>query len=112
MEVFGMLAVALMCGFPAFALSLSSIISVWQKDYREGLFFAILELLPASVVSGVWMYALKISGKSDWFLFGLFGYTPVALSCICMIAAGVVCFILNARGLAKQESVCEGVDQA
>ncbi len=88
-------------GVAAFFMFIFSVSSAEAKRYKAGLLFGGLELLSAAVSSGAWAYALKISGKTDWFLFGLFGYTPIALICIAMFVVGIGCVAVNARGLSK-----------
>lgn len=72
------------------------------KRHMAGLLFGVLELLAAAVSSGTWAYALKISGKIDWFLLGIFSYTPIALICAAMFAAGVWCAAVNLRGFLRR----------
>ena len=69
--------------------------------YVPGLLFACLELLSAVPPTLAWMDALWNSGKRDWFLLGLLGYTPIALCFYAMFIAGAVCLILNIRGIVR-----------
>lgn len=89
---FGILA-ALMFGV--------SVDFVKAKRCVTGLLFGVLELLAAAVSSGAWAYALKISGKADWFLLGIHRYTPIALICYAMFAVGVWCVAMNLWGIVK-----------
>ncbi len=91
-------------GFSAFAMFLLSVNSARKRNYRESRTFALLELLSAVISAGTWMYALKISGKADWYLFGFYRYTPLALICLSMFAAGTVCMIVSVWGLAKHKA--------
>lgn len=84
--VFGLLA------FTAFILS---IVFARRKMYKLGMLFAELELPPAIISCSAWAWALKVSGKSDWYLFGLRICPPVALIFYAMLIAGFVCFIVN-----------------
>lgn len=86
-------------GFLALGLFGCSLVLAKQKHYIAGLVFGVLELLAGAVSCRVWMLALKVSGKSDWFLLGLLGYTPVALIFYAMMGAGILCVVLNFRGL-------------
>ena len=76
---------------------------IGQHKRTAGYVFAALELLSAAVSSGAWMYALKISGKTDWFLCGLFGYTPIALIFYAMFAVGFGCIAVNACGGKREQ---------
>ena len=53
--------------------------------------------------SSAWAYALKISGKVDWFLLGLLGYTPIALIFYTMLLVGVVCIGISLSHIIKQK---------
>ncbi len=92
----------LVFGLTALFFFLASVNSTQRKQYALGLGYGILELLSAVVSSSAWAWALKVSGKTDWFLFGLLGYTPMALICISMFAVGVLCVLASIRGLTKK----------
>lgn len=81
------------------------------KRHKLGLLFALLELLAAVISSGAWAHALKISGKTDWFLFGIFGYTPIGLICFAMFAVGMLCAAINFRGVIKRPDITEPAAQ-
>ncbi|MDE7244460.1 MAG: hypothetical protein K2O18_10895 [Oscillospiraceae bacterium] len=83
-------------------------LSVWlirSGKRAAGFAFAALELLAAAVSSASWMWALKVSGKMDWFLFGLFGYTPFALIFYAMFAVGIGCIVMNVRSLRRERNL-------
>ena len=91
--LFGLLALGLFIGSAALA---------GKKQYRAGLCCGILELLAAAVSSSAWAWALKVSGKADWMLFGLFGYTIAALICYAMFVVGALCVLASARGIVRR----------
>ena len=64
-------------GFIALALFSLSQIFIWAKKPWIGLGFAVLELIAAGISSWAWMWALRVSGKVDWLLLGILGYTPI-----------------------------------
>jgi len=76
-----------------------------QSRYAAGLGFAVLELLSTIVCTWSWAHALKISGKIDWFVFGLWGYPLLGLICYAMYAAGVWCIVVNVRGAIRQKKL-------
>ncbi len=86
-------------GILAALLFLVSLVCFTRAWYRLGILFAVLELLAAAPPTLVWMHALEVSGKMDWLLLGLLSYTPVALCFYAMLIVGVVCLILNLRGI-------------
>ena len=90
--VFGALALA----FFLFSLALLK-----RKQNIAGLAAGMLELLSGTVSCGAWMWALKVSGKTDWLLLGLLRYTPIALVFYAMMSAGVLCVFLNLRSLKR-----------
>ena len=96
------LALLLICGTSALICSGGSLVCASLKRYLLGLLFGILELAAAAVASYGWAWALRISGKTDWFLLGIFGYTPVSLVFWAMLAAGAVCLVINGRGLVRK----------
>ncbi len=92
----------LIFGFVALLLLIRSVVSIQKKQYTLGLSFGILELLSATVSSSAWAWALKVSGKGDWFLFGILNYPPLGLICISMFVVGVLCVIMGIRGVTKK----------
>lgn len=88
-------------GFLAFIMLLLSATFAWRKRYKLGLLFGGMELIAAGVSSSAWAWALKVSGKIDWFLLGLMRYTPIALICYAMFAVGTICLIVNFCGFIK-----------
>lgn len=96
-----LLRTILIGGLVAFVFFILSVACAWKSKHPAGLAFAFLELLAASVSSAAWMYALKVSGKTDWYLLGLFRYTPIALIFISMFVVGAICVIVNVRGIIK-----------
>lgn len=89
-------------GLLAFIMFVLSADFAWIKEHKLGLLFGGLELISAYISSSAWAWALKVSGKSDWFLLGLFGYTPIALICYSMFIVGIICLIVNFCGLIKR----------
>lgn len=89
-------------GLCAFLMFVLSAVCAKRKRHGMGLAFGVLELISGVISSSAWAWALKVSGKTDWFLFGLFGYTPFALICIAMLAVGILCIAVNLRGLVKE----------
>ena len=93
-------------GFIAFGCFVSSVVFLaftTNKRPIVGLAFGVLELIFGALSSAVWAYALKISGKIDWFLLGLLGYPPIALIFYTMLLVGVVCIGINLRHIIKQK---------
>lgn len=88
-------------GFLALPLFGLSVLFAWRKKYKLGLLFGGLELISGGVSCAAWAWALKVSGKADWFLLGLLGYTPAALIFYAMLVVGIVCLIANFRGLVR-----------
>ena len=82
-------------GFLAFLMFILSAVFAWKGKIGIGLLFAGLELLSAAISSMGWMYALLISGKTDWFLLGFVGYRPVSLIFISMFIVGIGCVAVN-----------------
>ena len=79
-------------------------LSVWlvrSEKRAAGFVFAALELLSAAAATAAWMWALESSGKIDWFLLGIFSYTPFALIFYAMFAAGIGCIVMNARSMRR-----------
>ncbi len=102
---FGMdwLLQVLLFGLVALFFSITSVSATLQNRYALGLCVGILELLSATISASAWAYALKISGKMDWFLLGLLGYTPIALIFMAMFVVGILCVLASIRGLIKKE---------
>ena len=92
----------LIFGFVALLFFIASIVFACKKDYARGLLFGILELVAAAISSCTWAYALKVSGKADWFLLGIRRYTTLSLIFWDMFAVGVVCLAINGAGLARK----------
>ena len=91
----------LIFGFAALLFFIGSIVCACQNKYYLGLLCGILELVSAVISSGAWAWALKVSGKADWFLLGLRGYTLLSFIFWDMLAVGAVCLVINGRGLAR-----------
>lgn len=94
-------------GFGLLAFLFFVISEVFKRKNRfgRGMLFGFLELLPAVISSSAWAWALKVSGKADWFVFGIFRYTLMGLICYAMFAAGIWCIVANVRGIGKQRVV-------
>lgn len=92
-------------GFLALLFFILSVTATKQRRHVAGLALGVLELLSAAASCSTWAYALKISGKVDWFLFGIWGYTPIALICFAMFAVGAICIVVNAQGIRKHKKV-------
>lgn len=97
----------LVFGFFAFLMFILADVFVWKKQPKAGLVFGCLELLSAAISTWGWMDALRVSGKKDWFLLGLFGYTPFALIFISMFIVGIVCVAINLRRLLKRPTAAD-----
>ncbi len=69
-----------------------------------GLTFGILELLSAAASSSAWAWALKISEKDVWLLFGILNYPLIGLVCISMFVVGVLCVMKSTREFGKREN--------
>ncbi len=89
-------------GFVALLFFIRSVASIQKKQYALGLAFGILELLSATVSSSAWAWALHVSGKSDWRLFGILNYTPLGLICVSMFVVGALCVIMGIWGVIKK----------
>lgn len=89
-------------GLIALVFFIGSQLCASLKKYYLGLFFGILELVSAVVASYAWAWALKVSGKGDWLLLGIFGYTPIGLIFWAMFVVGVMCVVKNVRGLVQK----------
>lgn len=86
-----------------FVFSIAFIVFTAKKPHIVGLAFGALELILGVLFSSAWAYALKISGKVDWFLLGLLGYTPVALIFYTMLLVGVACIGVNLWFIVRQK---------
>lgn len=82
-------------GLLAFLMFVLSAVYTKREKSRIGLAFGVLELLSAAISSSAWAWALKVSGKDDWFLFGVRRYTLMALICIAMLVTGILCIAMN-----------------
>lgn len=82
-------------GLLAFLMFVLSAVYTKREKHRIGLAFGVLELLSAGISSSAWAWALKVSGKVDWFLFGLRRYTLFALICFAILIAGMLCVAVN-----------------
>jgi len=89
----------LVFGFVALLFFIRSVVSIRKKRYALGLAFGILELLSAAVSSSAWAWALKVSGKSDWLMFGILNYPPIGLICVSMFVVGVLCVMKSIWGI-------------
>ncbi len=96
------LGLLLICGTSALLFFIGSLVCASLRKYLLGLLFGLFELAAAAVASYGWAWALRISGKTDWFLLGILGYTPVSLVFWAMLAVGVVCLVINGRGLVRK----------
>lgn len=92
--VFGMLAL-LMFAF--------SVMFLQQEKPKIGLVFGCLELFSAMRSAGAWMHALRVSGKGDWFLFGILSYPLVGLICVAMFAVGFLCAAVSIKGILTED---------
>lgn len=80
------------------------------ERYTAGLVFAVLELTSTFIAVSYWAHLLQISGKIDWFLYGIMNYTPIGLLCWAMYAAGLWCVLRSVRGLRQRRTT--GLDAA
>lgn len=87
--------------FGLFALFffIDSIVCAIRTDFSHGLLCGLLELVSAAISSSAWAWALRVSGKSDWYLLGIHRYTLVSLIFWSMFAVGVLCLVINWIGL-------------
>ena len=74
-----------------------------ERRYVPGLLASCLELLSAVPLTLFWMCALKVSGKSDWYLLGLLGYPFPAVCFYALFAIGAACVVLNIQGIVRGE---------
>ena len=98
----GWLMLIVVFGFIALGFFILSQVSIWTKNPRIGLVFAVLELISASISSLAWMWALRVSGKGDWFLLGIFRYTPISLIFWSMFVVGILCVALSIWGIRRK----------
>lgn len=73
----------------------------WKRKYKTGMLLAVLELMNGAVSSTAWAWALKVSGKTDWSLLGIRGYTHIAVIFWCMDGVGFICLALCMGGMIK-----------
>lgn len=99
-------------GLLAFLFFVLSAASGSKHKFGCGVFFGFLELLCAVISSSAWAWALKVSGKGDWFLLGILGYTPVVLICYAMFVVGAWCTVTNIRGISKQKTAAHSAEKA
>ena len=74
-----------------------------ERRYVLGLLFTCLELLSAVPLIVWWMCALKVSGKTDWYLLGLLSYPFPAICFYALFAVGAVCAGMNIWGIAREK---------
>ena len=79
-----------------------SIICAIRMDFSHGLLCGLLELASAAISSSAFAWALKVSGKADWYLLGIHRYTPYSLIFWSMFAVGVLCLAVNGVGLVRK----------
>lgn len=72
-----------------------------ERRYVTGMLAACLGLLSAVPLTVWWMCALKVSGKTDWYLLGLLGYPFPAVCFYALFVIGAVCAALNIRGIVR-----------
>lgn len=73
----------------------------WKKRYKTGMLLAVLELMSGAVSSAAWAWALKVSGKTDWFLLGIRNYGFGGLIFWCMDGVGLICLALCMGGMIR-----------
>jgi len=83
------------CGLVALLFSLCSVAFTNRGRYVLGELFGILELASATVSSSVWAWALKGSGKTDWYLLGIRNYPPIGMIFWSMFIVGVLCILAS-----------------
>lgn len=88
-------------GLIALGLFLASVYCIRKGKYIAALVLAVAELVSGALTIPAWMWALKISGKVDWYLLGLRNYPPVALIFYAMFAVGILCIVFSIVGLIK-----------
>ena len=89
-------------GLYALAFFIGSELYTSQKKHFRGLLFAVAELVAAVLATEPWIWALRSSGKSDWFLLGILGYTPVGLIFWAMYVVGIINVVKNVRGMIQK----------
>lgn len=100
MDLFGQIIAFGMLALLMFSFSIAFL---QGKKPKIGLVFGCLELFSAVRSAGAWMYALRVSGKGDWFLFGILSYPLVGLICVAMFAVGFLCVAANVRGILTKD---------
>lgn len=99
----GLVMQILSFGGPAFLMFVLSVAFCKMRKNWAGLAFGALELLSVAISSRAWMHALRISGKIDWFLLGIFSYPIIGLIWVAMFAVGLICLAVNIGGLAHRK---------
>ena len=99
-------------GLIALVFFIGSQLCASLKKYFLGAIFGILELASAVVSSYAWAWALKVSGKGDWFLLGILGYPPIGLIFWAMFVVGVMSLVKNGKGLAQKRKSADTAAQA
>lgn len=90
-------------GSIALILFICSTRGIWKRAYKAGMLFTVLEMMSGAAASAAWAWALKVSGKTDWSLLGIRGYTPIAVIFWCMDGVGLICLALCMGGLIKDK---------
>ena len=98
-------------GLLAFVCFVSSAVCKLRNNSRMGVLFGFLELLCAAISSSAWAWALKVSGKGDWFLFGILGYPMIGWIFYAMFVVGIGCAAVNIWGLRKQGGSSNSVEK-
>ncbi|MDE6591263.1 MAG: hypothetical protein K2K53_13175 [Oscillospiraceae bacterium] len=80
-------------GLAALALFVCSMLCTALKRHTAGFAFGVLELAAAAVSGRAWAAALLGSGKSDFFLLGIFTYPGIALVFWSMFMVGALCIV-------------------
>lgn len=88
-------------GLIALGLFLASVYCIRKGKYVAALVLAVAELGSGALTLPPWLWALKSSGKADWYLLGLRNYPSVALIFYAMFAAGILCIVFSIAGLVK-----------
>ena len=92
----------LIYGLYALAFYIGSELYTSQKKHFRGLLFIAGELVAAVLATEPWIWALRSSGKSDWFLLGILGYTPISLIFWAMYVVGIINVVKNVRGMIQK----------
>jgi len=99
-------------GFFTLIFFVPSLLFTCSKENIAGLVTGALDFVSAIVMSFGWADALWMSGKVDWYLFGVYNYPVLGWFCITMLIGGVLFITLNIRGIMKRKETSTSAAQA